>query len=73
MKGNYERELKEFDYGDLMTVEEWKHGCEVGPMFIDYDGYGYAVKDDMVDTTPIAPSIRHKMPEDATHIVWFNR
>lgn len=43
-------------------------------MFIDYDGFGHPVKDRKCDPDIyIKPSKRHEIPEDATHIVWYNR
>jgi hypothetical protein len=60
--------------GDLMTVEEYlgniKSGC-----FIDYDGFGYPVKDNLKDTQlHLYPSEgRNHIPLDATHVIWYNR
>ena len=80
--GNYVREMPE--YGDLMTVTEFSHCVETG-LFIDYDGDGVAViqvdgvtKLDCPNTPGerdyrISPSTISNIPEDATHIVWFNR
>lgn len=65
--------LKDYDYGDLMTVEEFKANVESGG-FIDYDGMGHAVRGDEVDESfYVYPSEVDKIPEDATHILWFNR
>lgn len=42
--------------------------------FIDYDGFGYAVKDGKADTNShIKPSRASDISPDATHVVWFNR
>ena len=78
LRGKYTEELhreKNGDIlGDLMTVEEYLDSVEHGA-FIDYDGYGHPVKNDMEDANLfIYPSEgdRH-IPFDATHIVWFNR
>jgi hypothetical protein len=61
------------DEDDVYTVEEFKHFCRIGA-FIDYDGYGHPVKDHMADNRiTIKPSKLSKIPEDATHIVWYNR
>jgi len=58
---------------DVYTVEEFKDYCECGA-FIDYDGFGYPVKDGMADTDiEVYPSICKDIPKDATHIVWYNR
>ena len=57
---------------DVMTVEKWISCCEGGG-FIDYDGYGYPMKDGKKSTTPIRPSQRNQLPEGTTHISWYNR
>jgi hypothetical protein len=61
------------DYGDLMTVDDFKEACGVGA-FIDYDGYGHPVKDGkMSREVDVLPSKRDKIPKDATHVMWFNK
>lgn len=41
---------------------------------IDDDGFGHPVKDGLVDTDVIvSPSAVEDLPEDATHVEWFNR
>lgn len=72
MKGNYTINLSEYSFGDLMTVEEFK-SCVKSGGFIDYDGSGNAVKDGMLDRRDIFPSAVKTIPEDATHINWYNR
>lgn len=67
---DYSGELS--DYGDLMTVQEFKDSVESGG-FIDYDGHGRPVKDGKEAGFDIYPSIQHLIPLDATHIMWFNR
>lgn len=80
----YEKPVDE-EAGELMTVAEYL-GCVLMGGFIDYDGFGYAVKDGKVARTnlwgdnqkdaidPIKPSKGVTcIPEDATHIIWFNR
>jgi hypothetical protein len=58
---------------DVYTVEEFKERTRSG-MFIDYDGHGYPVKNSTANTgIIIRPSKINDIPEDATHIVWFNR
>jgi hypothetical protein len=58
---------------DVYTVEEFKEMCECGG-FIDYDGFGYPVKDSLADENiTVFPSKLNKIPLDATHIVWYNR
>lgn len=71
MKGNYTEPIP--DYGDVMTVEDWKAAVRSGS-FNDYDGGGKAAKDGKVDKCWIYPSEADaSIPEDATHIVWFNK
>lgn len=61
------------DYGDKMTVAEFRSSCEDGS-FIDYDGCGHPVKGDkMMASLTIYPSNLEAIPKDATHIMWFNR
>lgn len=60
------------DYGDVMTVEEWRSCVESG-CFIDDDGIGTPAKDGMMMDRDVWPSGMDDVPEDATHIVWFNK
>lgn len=60
-------------YGDIMTLEDFRNAVRKGYL-IDYDGYGYPMKDDLVDDfLKIFPSDMISIPKDATHIIWFNR
>lgn len=71
---NYSKPMSEFDYGDYMPFEDWLSDVNYG-MFIDDDGYGYLVKDDLVDPTPFYPSDTNdvRAGEGATGIIWFNK
>ena len=61
------------DEDDVYTVEEFKK-CVSNGAFIDYDGFGYPVKDKLADgSITIIPSRVKNIPDDATHIVWYNR
>lgn len=41
---------------------------------IDYDGYGYPVDcNKMAKNFMLWPSQLEHLPEDCTHVVWFNR
>ena len=61
------------DEDDVYTIEEFKEYCDTGA-FIDYDGFGYPVKDKLSDPSIfIKPSRLDLIPKDATHIIWFNR
>ena len=63
--------------GHLMTVQEFKDDCWRG-VFNDYDGSGDLVKDGAVivkridDSWIVKPSNRHAIPDDITHILWYN-
>lgn len=61
------------DYAEILTVEEFKLACEAGA-YIDYDGYGYAIKNGFMNTNIwIYPSKLDEIPLDASHICWFNK
>lgn len=61
------------DEEDVYTIKEFKEYCDAGA-FIDYDGWGYPVKDSMADRDIcIQPSVLHRIPRSATHIVWYNK
>ncbi len=58
---------------DVYTIKEFKLFCKNG-RFIDYDGFGYPVKDKLADESiDIKPSKLKLIPDDATHIIWYNR
>lgn len=58
---------------DVYTVEEFLSLVRAGS-FIDYDGFGHPVKDGKADIDiEIKPSMPERIPEDATHIVWYNK
>lgn len=58
---------------DVYTIDEFKRFVEKSA-FIDYDGWGYPVKNKKYDgDIQIQPSTINKIPNDATHIIWFNR
>lgn len=65
----YVREM----HDDIYTVEEFKIMVKHG-VLIDYDGFGYPMKDGLADDEILVyPSRVDDIPEDATHVVWFNR
>lgn len=67
----YTEQVKEGD--TLYTVEEFKLACEEGG-FIDYDGFGFPVKDGLEDNSIwVKPSRLDLIPPDATYINWYNR
>lgn len=61
------------DGPDVYTVAEFRECCDCGA-FIDYDGFGQPIKNNMINTAiTVIPSKVNEIPEDATHIVWYNR
>lgn len=67
----YDKPLSE--YGELMTVQEFKDAVRCAA-FTDYDGFGCPVKDGKVYSKFfVSPSRLHDIPEDATHIEWYNK
>lgn len=71
MKPKYSEKLP--DYGDLMTVKDFREACE-GGAFIDYDGSGHPVKGKrMARNVDVQPSKVKEIPADATHVMWFNK
>lgn len=60
-------------YGDIIEVSEFRQAVK-DRSFIDYDGFGYPMRDGMMDSSiRIYPSEIDKLPEDATHVQWFNK
>lgn len=60
------------DEDDVYTVQEFVACCNAHA-FVDYDGYGYPVRDSKAARGLIVkPSRLNQIPADATHIVWYN-
>ena len=60
-------------YGIKMNLIEFVEICNVGG-FIDYDGSGNYVKDDMMSDISIYPSdVLSGLRTDFDEIIWFNR
>jgi len=61
---------------DVYTIAEWLDHVKNGS-FVDYDGYGYFVKDSLANEHHyVKPSQGENdafETYDATHIIWFNR
>lgn len=69
------RELNEsdLDSGELLDVDEFVGMCITGHL-IDYDGFGHLVFDDEIeDKKEVSPSDYDSIPEDVTHVLWYNR
>ena len=65
------------EYGDLMTIQEFRANVECGG-FIDDDGSGhYALTDKMADNASVhcdVDFIDEVITEGVfTHVVWFNK
>ena len=64
----YSAKLDDDEFGDLFTVNEWL--SEVKNIWCsNYDGSGYWVKDGYVSNDEVFSS----EPEDATHVIWYNK
>ena len=59
------------DVGEKMTIEEFINSVNAGA-FTDYDGYALAYNEKILYGKIILPS-NIIIPDDATHIVWFNK
>ncbi len=69
----YIMDVSDKDDIDIQSIKEFKEACAMGS-FIDSDGFGYPVKDGMANPSIcITPSELHKIPENATHILWYNQ
>lgn len=62
------------DYGDKMSLEDFKKYCEFGG-FIDYDGFGHYMKDGFETSITIYPSDFKKgnIRKEFKEIIWYNR
>ena len=72
MNADYITPLDKINFGDLLPVDDYREMCACHSL-IDYDGSGNPVRDGFVDRGwEVVPS-QGNVPEDATHILWFNR
>lgn len=60
------------DDGTLMPREEFLDAVKDGS-FIDYDGFGHPVKNNLMSNRVVHPSQVRELPSDATHVLWYNR
>lgn len=68
---NYTEKPQSDDH--IMTWEDFFEYCK-DKLFIDYDGHAHPMKDGFIDPNIwIYPSTRNSIPEDATHVVWYNK
>lgn len=73
----WEEELESLpNYGDHMTLEQFKSACDCG-LFIDYDGFGCFATETKMTKQEIWPSKflagDFEIDDNITHIVWFNK
>jgi hypothetical protein len=65
--------LKDAERHDIYSVEDFHEMCEDHTL-TDYDGFGHPIKNGYRDPSHfIVPSQRHKIPDDVTHIQWYNK
>lgn len=57
--------------GDLISREDWLESVKAG-VFIDYDGFGYPVRGNRQSRQVIVPSTADQLPDDATHVIWYD-
>jgi hypothetical protein len=63
------------DYGDLMSLQEWREAVACGG-FIDYDGHGIYSNGTVMFRDKLAIPSEARIvepPEGTTHVVWFNK
>lgn len=60
--------------GHLFTIEDFRNWCKVGG-FIESDGEGYYVKDNLEYDIPARPLFfaHDYIRQDFTHIMWYNK
>lgn len=62
----------ESEFADVMTKEDFIQQVSENGMFTEYDGTGYPAKDGLMDRNQFVFPLS-RIPEDATHVVWFNK
>ena len=55
------------EWEEIFTVEEWLEAKNV--YIFNDDGCGYWMKDVMISEDEVF----HSPPEDATHVIWYNK
>jgi len=64
------------DFGDLMTIDEWKENCQCGA-YVNDDGIGNLAYHNQISNIVVYPSMIFdeefdSIKSDFTHVVWFN-
>lgn len=60
------------EYADVMTKDDFICLVRDDGLFTEWDGTGYPAKDGKMDRTKSVFPLS-QIPEDATHIAWFNK
>jgi hypothetical protein len=61
------------EYGDFIPINQFLEDVESG-LFMDCDGYGqWATLDGMGEYLGSVDEIFGKLPEGATHVMWYNK
>lgn len=61
------------DLGYVFELQDYLDAVKEG-LLVDYDGFGHPARGGMMNNRwYIKPSKLEQIPEDATHIVWYNR
>jgi len=62
------------DYGDKMTINDFKENVDCG-LFVDNDGHGYYATEDQITNLVVLPSdyFKNLIDERFSHVVWFNK
>lgn len=62
------------NFGELMSTKDFKDSVKNG-IFNDFDGFGhYVYEDEMIDEDSVVlPSKINEIPDDVTHVMWFNK
>lgn len=69
--------LLDISIGDLIEIDQFRQDVDDGYL-TDYDGsghavLGHAVLDNWMSSRTFCPSEIDELPEETTHILWFNR
>ncbi len=60
------------EFGDVIPLEEFREAV-ASNFFTDWDGFGHPMKDGLEDTSISVYPSTMEIPEDATHIAWYNK
>ena len=65
--------IEDKNFGEFMTLEEFKRAA--GVFFSDYDGSGYYATETEISNIPCVPSeiCDGYIRKDFTHVMWYNK